>query len=209
MWLSNQYGNTGIDFTRIGAASNNANTIPFITDALHQPTTVTGATAGSFSNEIDMIDPDFKFPEVLRGNVGYDHTLPGGFYGTADFVWSKTIEDIKYQNLNFVQVPGATGIGGRPLFTRKVAALSDAILLENTSKGYTYNIAYEVRRPFTNGIFIQGSYSYGVAKTHHGRHVGPGGVQLGLRLRAGRPQRRAARPLELRSGPPHHADDDL
>ena len=62
-------------------------------------------------------------------------------------------------------MPGATGIGGRPLFTRKVAALSDAILLENTSKGYTYNIAYEVRRPFTNGVFIQGSYSYGVAKS--------------------------------------------
>jgi hypothetical protein len=166
VWLSNQYGNTGVDFTRIGANNNVANAIPFLTNPLAQPTTVTGAIATStFSNEIDMIDPNFKFPSVLRGNGGFDHALPGGFYGTADVVWSKTLEDIKYENLNFVQVPGATGIGGRPLFVRKVAALSDAILLENTSKGYTWNASYEVRRPFTNGLFIQGSYSYGVAKS--------------------------------------------
>ena len=56
-----------------------------------------------------MIDPDFKYPSVLRGNVGYDHTLPWGLIGAADFVWSNTVKDIKYQNLNFVQVPGATG----------------------------------------------------------------------------------------------------
>jgi hypothetical protein len=165
VWLSNQYGNTGIDFTRIGASSNSANVIPFIKDPLNQPTTVTGATAGSFSNEIDMIDPDFKFPSVLRGNLGYDHQLPGGFYGTADFLWSKTMKDIKYENLNFVPAPGVIGIGGRPFYTRKFTALSDAILLENTNKGYTYNLAYEVRRPFSNGFFIQGSYSYGVAKS--------------------------------------------
>jgi Carboxypeptidase regulatory-like domain len=166
VWLSNQYGNTGIDFTRIGANNNAGNNIPFVKDPLNQPTTVTGALATTtFSNEIDMIDPDFKFPSVLRGNVGYDHKLPGGFYGTADFVWSRTIKDIKYQNLNFVQVPGATGIGGRPFFTRKVSTLSDGILLENTDKGYTYNIAYEARRPFSNGLFLQGTYSYGVAKS--------------------------------------------
>ena len=64
-----------------------------------------------------------------------------------------------------MQVPGATGVGGRPFFTRNVAAFSDVILLENTNKGYTWNIAYEVRRPFRNGVFVQGSYSYGVAKT--------------------------------------------
>jgi len=165
VWISNQYGNTGIDFTRIGATNASANRIPFVTDAINQPTTVTGATAGSFSNEIDMIDPDFKYPSVLRGNVGYDHKLWGGFYGTGDFVWSKTMKDIKYQNLNFVQIPGATGIGGRPLFARKVTTLSDGILLENTNKGYTWNAAYEVRRPFTNGLFVQGSYSYGVARS--------------------------------------------
>jgi hypothetical protein len=171
VWISNQFGNTGIDFTRIGASyqpgnvTTPQNNIPFITDPLNQPTRVAGAPAGTFTNEIDMIDPNFKYPSVLRGNLGYDHQLPWGLIGAADFVFSNTVEDIKYQNLNFVQVPGANGVGGREFFTRKVTTLSDAILLENTSQGYSYNFAYEVRRPYKNGLFVQGSYSYGVSKS--------------------------------------------
>ena len=102
VWISNQFGNTGIDFTRIGARNNAANRIPFVADPLNQPTTVTGATAGTFNNEIDMIDPDFKYPSILRGNIGGDTQLPGGMVGDVDFVWSKTMDDIKYQNLNLV-----------------------------------------------------------------------------------------------------------
>jgi hypothetical protein len=164
VWISNQFGNTGIDFTRIGATTNAANRIPFASDPLNQPKVVTGASAGSFTNEIDVIDPDFKYPSVLRGNAGYDHQLWGGFYGTFDFVFSKTVKDIKYQNLNFAP-NGATGIGGRPMFSRVNTSLSDVILLENTTKGHTWNVAYEARRPFTNGLFIQGAYSYGQAKS--------------------------------------------
>jgi hypothetical protein len=165
VWISNQFGNTGIDFTRIGASRNTANQIPFVTDAFNQPHSVTGAPAGTFTNEIDMIDPDFKYPSIMRGNVGYDHTLPWGLVGTADFLWSKTVNDIKYQNLNFIQASPNAGIGGRPFFTRKVTTLSDAILLENTDQGYSYSLAYEVRRPFKNGLFVQGSYSYGRSRS--------------------------------------------
>jgi hypothetical protein len=165
VWISNQFGNTGIDFTRIGASRNTNNQIPFVKDPLSQPKSVSGAPAGSFTNEIDMIDPDFKYPSILRGNLGYDHTLAWGLIGTADFVWSKTVQDIKYQNLNFIQASATAGVGGRPFFTRKVTTLSDAIFLENTDQGHSYNFAYELKRPFRNGLFVQGSYSFGQSKS--------------------------------------------
>jgi hypothetical protein len=165
VWISNQYGNTGIDFTRIGSPNAAANRIPFVTDPLNQPTAVTGASATPFFNEIDMIDPNFKYPSVLRGNIGYDRQLWGGFTGNFDVVFSKTIKDIAYENLNFVPAPGVTGVGGRPFFVRKIATLSDVILLKNTKQGSTWNGAVEVRRPFTNGLYINGSYSYGQAKS--------------------------------------------
>ena len=165
VWISNQYGNTGIDFTRIGAGFNTANRIPFVADPLLQPTTVTGATAGSFSNEIDMIDPDFKYPSLLRGNIGYDRQLWGGFTGNFDFVFSNTINDIAYENLNLVPFAGVSGVGGRTFFVRPVPSLSNVILLKNTNEGYSWNAAAEVRRPFSNGFYINGSYSYGVAKS--------------------------------------------
>jgi outer membrane receptor for ferrienterochelin and colicin len=165
VWLSNQYGNTGIDFTRIGAGFNANNRIPFVANPAGQPAVVIGATAGSFTNEIDMIDPDFKYPSVLRGNLGYDRQLWGGFTGNFDFVFSKTVNDIAYENLNLVVAPGVTSVGGRPFFVKPVAALSNVILLKNTDQGYTWNAAAEVRRPFTNGAYINGSYSYGRAKS--------------------------------------------
>ena len=165
VWISNQFANTGIEFTRIGASFNNNNRIPFVPDPLNQPKSVTGATAGSFANEIDVIDPDFKYPSILRGNLGWDRQLPWGFVGAAEFVWSKTLDDIKYQNLNFAPLPGVSGSGGRSFFGRRVASLSDVILLENTSEGYNWNASYELRRPFRNGFFLSGAYSYGVAKS--------------------------------------------
>ena len=65
----------------------------------------------------------------MRGNFGYDRELFAGFLGTAEFVWSKTIKDIKYQNLNFAASPTVKGVGGRPFFIRQVASLSDVVLL--------------------------------------------------------------------------------
>jgi hypothetical protein len=165
VWISNQFGNSGVDFTRIGAPNNANNRIPFVPDALNQPKTVTGATAGTFNNEIDLIDPNFKYPSILRGNVGWDRELVWGFLGTAEFLWSSTINDIKYQNLNFAPSPTITGVGGRPFFIRQFSTLSDVVLLENTDKGYNWTISYEVRRPFKNGFFVEGAYSYGAAKT--------------------------------------------
>ncbi len=43
----------------------------------------------------------------------------------------------------------------------------------------------------------------------HGWHLRPGGLELGLRLRPGQRERRAAGAFELRSGTPHHADRQL
>ncbi len=165
VWLSNQFSNTGIDFTRIGASFNANNKIPFVADPLNQPKTVTGATAGSFANEIDLIDPDFKFPSILRGNFGYDRELGFGFLGTAELVWSKTLQDIAYQNLNFAPSATVKGIGGRPFFIRQVTTLSDVILLQNTDQGYNWNLSFQARRPLRNGLYLDGSYSYGVAKS--------------------------------------------
>lgn len=165
VWISNQYGNTGVDFTRIGASFNTANRIPFVTDAANQPKSVSGASAGSFTNEIDVIDPDFKYPSVWRGNVGWDRKLPWGLYSTAEFVASHTINDIKYQNYGYTNSVTITGVSGRPFYNRRFTTLSDAILLTNTHQGYNWTAAYEVRRPFKDGWFFSAAYSYNEAKT--------------------------------------------
>jgi hypothetical protein len=167
VFISNEYGNTGVDFTRIGASSNAGNQIPFVTDPKNQPHTITGlaGSQSAFTNEIDLIDPDFKYPSVLRGNLGWDRKLPWGLYGSGEFVWSAIQNDIRYKNLNYTPSVTITGVGGRPFFIKKFSTLSDVILLTNTNQGGNWTASYEVRRPFKNGWFFSTAYSYNDSKS--------------------------------------------
>jgi hypothetical protein len=55
-------------------------------------------------------------------------------------------------------------IDGRPIFTRVSTSLSDVILLTNSGEGYGWSTLLELKRPFRNGWFAQGSYLYGRAQ---------------------------------------------
>jgi hypothetical protein len=166
VWISNQYGNTGVDFTRIGAAFNTANRIPFVADPANQPKTVTGASAGSFTNEIDLVDPDFKYPQLLRASLGYDRDLGfGGIIATVEGLYGKTLQDIDYKNLNFAPSGNVRPSDGRPIMARRVTSLSDVIFLTNTTKGNSWTINGKLERPFRNGFAFMASYLYGRAKS--------------------------------------------
>lgn len=161
VWLSNQYGNTGIEFSRIGASFSTSNKIPFVADPANQPKVVTGATGRAFTNEVDFVDPDYKYPQVIRATLGYDRELGFlGLVGSVEGLYSKNLKDIAYRNLN--KVPsGATRPDGRPVFTTANAAFSDLILLTTTNKGYAYNFSAKVQRPFRDGWSAMLGYSYG------------------------------------------------
>jgi hypothetical protein len=88
--------------SRASARQQRRNNIPFVTDALKQPTTVTGATAGSFSNEIDMIDPDFKFRRSCAATSATTTRCGAG----SRALRLRVLEDgqgHRYENLNFVR----------------------------------------------------------------------------------------------------------
>lgn len=161
VWLSNQYGNTGNEFQRIRVAESSTNParIPFVADPNNQPRTITGV--GASQNEIDVIDPDYKFPQLIRGNVGYDRTLFFGLTGTAELLFSRTIRDIRYENVNLVQT--GTRPDGRPVFGRRNTTYGDVILLANTDQGDSWSVSVKLERPWRNGWYASGSYLYGVA----------------------------------------------
>jgi len=158
VWLSNQYGNTGVQFTNLSTGFNTAFTIPFVADPNNQPTTVTGGTTGR--QTINVIDPDYQFPQIVRGNLAMDHELGlWGMIGTAELVFAKNLKDIYYQNINYVPT-GATQQDGRLIYRKFDANLNDVMLLTNTDKGSSWTLSFKVDRPFRNGVFVSGSYSY-------------------------------------------------
>ena len=87
----------------------------------NQPTSI-GNTGGTASNEYALIDPDFKFPSLLRYNIAFDHDLNfAGLIGSAEFLYADTLQEILYENVN-LRPTGATAFDGRPTFTRVDAA---------------------------------------------------------------------------------------
>jgi Carboxypeptidase regulatory-like domain/TonB-dependent Receptor Plug Domain len=161
VWLSNQYGNTGVQFTNLSVAFNANNQIPFVANPDGQPTTVTGGATGR--QTINLIDPDYQYPEILRGNIALDHELGLlGLVGTAELVFASNIKDIYYQNINYVS-NGTTAPDGRTVYKKFDANLNDVMFLTNTDKGNSWTLSFKVDRPFRNGLLVSGSYSYGDA----------------------------------------------
>ena len=160
VWLSNQYSNTGNEFQRIQVFFNPDNRIPFSADPNNQPTDIGSAS----TNEINLVDPDYRFPQRLRGNLAYDRDL--GFFnliGSVELLFSKTLQDIDYRNLNLVESGAAPD--GRPTFTRLHRDFSNVVLLTNTNEGSSWTIATKLDKRFSDNWFMSGSYLYGESRS--------------------------------------------
>jgi hypothetical protein len=156
VWISNQYSNTGMEFTRLDIRNP---AFTFVKDPLNQPMAGIGSTS-----EVDLIDKNFKYPSMLRVNVAVDRELPLGIIGTLEFVYSRNISEILYQNLN-LRATGATGLGGRIMYARDVSkSFTDVIYLASTNKGYQYNVSLQLQKNFGDHSWLSAYYTYGEAK---------------------------------------------
>lgn len=157
VWISNQYGNTGNLYTRL-AGTSGSNGIEFEPDPNNQPTT----GFGTLGNELNIIDPNFEFPQLFRANLAYDRDLGlWGMVASAEVIYSQTENDITYRNINYNQV--GTLFDGRPRFARTNTAFGDVIQLGNTSEGDQTSALLKIERPFRNGFYWMASYLWGEA----------------------------------------------
>ncbi len=168
VWISNQIGNTGV-LTGFESLTSTRRR-PFNPNPdRYKPTNVTGAPASSY--ELALTDPNFRFPQQWRSNFAVDQKLPWGLIGTAEFIYSRDINGIYYINAN---LPAAQttfkGVDQRPRWTANRLndapgnRIANAIVLKNQSKGYAWNVAATIERPFSEDFYAKLGYSYGVTK---------------------------------------------
>ncbi|MCU0235636.1 MAG: carboxypeptidase regulatory-like domain-containing protein [Acidobacteria bacterium] len=159
VWISNQYSNTGMEFTRFDLRNP---VFSFVPDASNQPESGPGLVSGT--SEVDIIDENFTYPQVLRTNLAVDQELPWGVIGTLEFIYSRNINEILYQNLN-LRKTGATAVGGRIMFARDFSkSFTDVIYLTNSTKGYQYTLSAQFQKSFNKNSWANFSYAYGEAK---------------------------------------------
>ena len=156
VWISNEYGNTGIGITNLSATN-----VSFNGDPNNPPKNF---PPGTSAISVNGIDPNFKFPKVLRSTLGYDRELPFGIRGSVEAMYTKTLEDVFYYDINKVPT-GNTTFYGAPIYKNSSAAFNDMILLSNTTKGEQQNLVVQLEKRFRFGLYVNGTYAYMNAKS--------------------------------------------
>ncbi|MBC7850079.1 MAG: TonB-dependent receptor [Chitinophagaceae bacterium] len=170
VWISNQASNNGVDF------GSSVKTTGVAFDADVNENRPVGAAANTSYN-LAVTDRDFKFPQVFRTNVAVDQKLPFDITATLEGIFSKDINGVYHQNINLPSTGTAlvgadkrlrysgsriySGAGGESAANPNI---SDAILMTNTSKGYTYNLTLQLQRNVKN-LYTMIAYSYGDSRS--------------------------------------------
>lgn len=170
VWISNQFSNTGIASQNLAYSAAQASTanirFNYNPNGAHL-----GAYIPSAANVnglvINVIDKNFKFPQVFRANLAVDQKLPiWGLVGTLEAVYTKTLNNATYQNINISAGGDSTVLLGsslRPYWNKftKGPTYGNVIKLQNTSEGYSYNLTAQIQKPYENGWSGSIAYTYG------------------------------------------------
>jgi carboxypeptidase family protein/TonB-dependent receptor-like protein len=160
VWISNAYAGTGVEQVALACRTVDKCTVPqFSADPANQPKL---GAAGALS--VDLVDQNFKFPRVLRTTLGYDRDLIWGIRGTVEVLYSRTLEDVYYENLNDVQ-NGTSPLDGRPTYARATTKLVDATFLTNTTKGSDTTESIQLMRPVSHGLTLSAGYAHQKARS--------------------------------------------
>ncbi|TAK41302.1 MAG: TonB-dependent receptor [Saprospiraceae bacterium] len=173
VWISNQVGNNGILTGSLRV--DNTTDYPFTPDVTaYIPENAT--TPSSFN--IAVTDPDFKFMQLWRSNLAVDYQLPLGLVGTLEGIYSKNVNNVLYINANLEPATGKySGSDGRITYpglgltstaqnnaNRVNDNITDAIVLKNTNKGYTYSLTAKLERQFEKGFYAMAAYNFSQSK---------------------------------------------
>jgi len=119
-----------------------------------------------------MVDPDYKFPQVWRTNIGVDHKYDNGLIVTADLSYSKDINGAHVQNWGLLTPSGnLSGVDNRPIYTAAdhvlvngdglgFGAQGNAFVFSNSNKGRIWNASLKAEKTFDNGLYAMMAYSY-------------------------------------------------
>ncbi|MBS1776196.1 MAG: TonB-dependent receptor [Bacteroidetes bacterium] len=170
----NQFGN--IDYNNI--QTNGTKTIGLAMDPSTLRDTVTkyGGASKSATRELNIVDNNLHLPTVWRSNIAADIKWADGWKLTLDAMYTKTIYDVKFQQINkrdsffnYQSGPTQTPVyQGSSMSSR----YSNIYLLSNTSEGYRYNFTAQLSKSTSNiafgnkqfSLYNSLAYTYGLSK---------------------------------------------
>ena len=118
---------------------------------------VSGADDGFFQ----IVDPDFKFPQVWRTNIGTDYRLENGMILSGDISFTKDINGAHVQNWGLLSPSGTlNGVDNREIYLASDKLANNAYVFTNSDKGRIWNFTAKAQKSFDNGLFASLAYNY-------------------------------------------------
>lgn len=175
-WLAYAYYNTGLTY---GAFDQRVDQKPFTpgSDAIKPSQNGLGdfiAQNGAVINDrnsgrtqVDLIDNGFTMPQVFRTSLGVDYALENGWKFTFDGIYTRSISDVMFQQINSKDNPlwyGYDQNKKQPVYNGTVdSKFSNIYLLSNTNQGYRYSLTGSVSKNFKQ-LSLTASYTFGESK---------------------------------------------
>lgn len=164
VWPAGSYTNNGLMMGSIYVKN------PTDINYSFNPNWINQIVGDQASGQIDLYAKDFKYPQILRGNVAIDQKLPYGIIGSLEFIYTKTLNNVLWKDVNLKpSEKSATGTpDNRPLynFGKGIDSKYTQIMLgDNTNKGYSYNFTAQLRKDFDFGLNTSIAYTYGKAES--------------------------------------------
>ena len=180
VWLSNSYTNNGLSIAVFGCGTgfnaSCAGAPPPSSNPDLQP------RFGGARADVDLVEPGFEQPSVLKANLAFDHELPfGGLVFGAELLLTQVESGIYYEHLNLGRAI-QPGVDGRNMYWASTnpalygvnngffgpttnarsganAAFREVLVARNTDKGGGENFTISLEKPFN----VENNFSWTVA----------------------------------------------
>ena len=168
VWLSNAFQNSGMGGVGLLTCAGAAAVQPFNNANIATPPKLcaNGATA-ALSAEIDLSDPDLKYPQNLRATVGYDRRLKRNWTATAELLYTQGVNGLFYQNLALLGIQGTNAKEGRVIYgtaplapVYKAGGRTQIFEVSNQSNDHAYSVTTGIQRRYVDNYEGSVFYTY-------------------------------------------------
>ncbi|MEP1151631.1 MAG: TonB-dependent receptor [Balneola sp.] len=165
VWPGAMFSNNGLNLGSVDEGDIAGN-VDFRPDVNNQ---YTNPNFSSPSGQVDLFTEDFKYPQIFRTNLGADFILPYDIEATVEGIYTKTLNNILYTNINSDNTVDFTWTGSpdnRPVYTRTdiVNKYSAVYVASNTDEGYTYSLSGSLKKQWNSGFSAMLAYTYSDAE---------------------------------------------
>ncbi|MBP1618030.1 MAG: oar [Bacteroidetes bacterium] len=167
VWISNNWSNTGVEMKGTTITSS----VPSFSTYGNDPVAAMNSATGTASKPtINTVSKKFKYPQVFRINLALEHTLPYGIKATLEGLYSKTLNNVWFENLALTDegtkvyaVSADYENSATTYFSKDAGSYYAIVNLKNTNKGYTYSLSGKLEKSFNFGLDLLATYTFGHA----------------------------------------------